>query len=121
MREPEEIIYKGKRIIYLDFTDLKKKNHIVQLESMGGAIIQKHNLHSALVLTNMKNMFFDYEIRNHFIEVAKANRPYVKASAVIGLYGLISLMYNSFISSSGRNIKQFKTKKEALDYLSSFD
>lgn len=121
MRNPEEITYKGKKIIYLNFSDLKKKPNIIQLESDGGKIIQQQDINSALVLTNMKNMFFDYEIRNHFIEVAKANHPHVKASAVFGLYGLISLMYGNFIEKSGRNIKLFKSKKEALDYLVSFD
>lgn len=121
MRNPEEITYKGKKIIYLNFSDLKKKPNIIKLESDGGNFIQQCDINSALVLTNMKNMFFDYEIRNHFIEVAKANHPYVKASAVFGLYGLISLMYGNFIKKSGRNIKLFKSKKEALDYLVSFD
>jgi hypothetical protein len=83
-------------------------------------MIQKHGFKSVLVLTNMRNMFFNNEIRNHFIDVAKANSPYVRASAVIGLRGLLAYMYNDFIKKTGRNIKMCETRKEALKYLVSF-
>jgi hypothetical protein len=120
MRQPEIIKYKGKEVLYLNFTNLRKNNHIKSLESLGGEYIRQQELNSVLVLTNMENMYFDLDIRKHFIKVVKENEPYVRASAVIGLYGLISFMYDGFIKLSGRNIKQFKTRKEAMEYLISF-
>lgn len=120
MRKPEIIRYKSVDIIYLDFTNMKNQNEILRLEDDGAELIQKQKFNSALTLTNMNGMFFNNEIRNHFSKVVKANEPFVKAAAVIGLTGLISIMYKSFIAITGRNIKLFKTKQEALDYLAGF-
>lgn len=120
MRKPDIIKHNGKQIIYLDFSNLKKKEQIIDLEIEGGELIQDQKFNSALVLTNMENMFFNNEIRTIFIKIARENSPYIKGAAVIGLYGLISLMYKGFLLATGRNIKLFKSKEEALKYLTSF-
>ena len=120
MRKPEIIKHKGADIIYLDFTNMKEQHEILRLEDEGAELIQKQKFNSALTLTNMDGMFFNNDIRNHFSRVVKENSPFVKAGAVIGLNGLISIMYKSFIALTGRNIKLFKTKEEALDYLAGF-
>ena len=120
MRKPEIIRHKDVDIIYLDFTNMKDQVEILRLEDDGAELIQKQKFNSALTLTNMDGMFFNNEIRNHFSKIVKDNTPFVKASAVTGLNGLISIMYKSFVALTGRNIKLFKTKEEALDYLARF-
>lgn len=120
MRKPEIINHQDVDIIYLDFTKMKDVNEICTLEDQGGELIQQQKFNSALTLTNMEGMFFNNDIRNHFSKVVKANEPFVKAAAVIGLSGLISIMYKSFLALTGRNIKLFKNKEEAMDYLASF-
>lgn len=120
MRRPEIIRHNDVDIIYLDFSNMKRQEEIIQLEDDGADLIQKQKFNSALTLTNMDGMFFNNDIRNHFTKVVKANTPFVKASAVIGLNGLISIMYKSFIALTGRNIRLFKTKQEALDFLAGF-
>ncbi|MFA9389242.1 MAG: hypothetical protein ACERKD_05520 [Prolixibacteraceae bacterium] len=120
MKKPEIIRHNEADIIYLDFTNMKNQDEIIQLESEGAALIQKQKFNSALTLTNMDGMFFNNDIRNYFSKVVKENSPFVKAGAVIGLNGLISIMYKSFITITGRNIKLFKTKQEALDYLANY-
>ena len=120
MRKPEIIKHNGKEIIYLNFSNLKKKDQVIDLEVAGGELIQQQKFNSALVLTNMENMFFNNEIRTVFIKIAKENTPHIKGAAVIGLYGIISVMYKGFLAATGRNIKLFKTKEEALVYLTSF-
>lgn len=62
-------------------------------------------------------MFFNNDLKKYFEQKVKGNAPYVKSSAVIGMTGLISIMYNAFVSMTGRNIKSFKSKEEALEYL----
>ncbi|MCF8358864.1 MAG: hypothetical protein K9H26_08910 [Prolixibacteraceae bacterium] len=120
MKKPEFINHKGKTIVYLDFTNMKKKDEIIQLEDEGAKYIRSQPPKSVLTLTNMENMFFNNEIKKYFEGVVKGNAPYVKAGAVLGMSGLISIMYNAFIKITGRNIKSFKAKEEALDYLVSF-
>lgn len=117
MRKPEIINYNGHNIVYLDFSNMKIKDEIMKLEADGAKMIRSFPKASVLTLTNMENMFFNNEIRSYFSEIVKGNTPYVKASAVIGLTGLIGIMYNSFVAITGRNIKSFKTKEDALNYL----
>jgi hypothetical protein len=117
MRQPEFITHKGKTILYLDFTNMKDKVEIMKLEEEGAAVIRKQPLNSVLTLTNMENMFFNNELKKWFEEKVKGNAPYVKAGAVIGMTGLISIMYNAFVAVTGRNIKSFKSKEEAMDFL----
>lgn len=62
-------------------------------------------------------MFFNNDLKKYFEQKVKGNAPYVKSGAVIGMTGLISIMYNAFVSLTGRNIKSFKSKEEALEYL----
>lgn len=120
MKKPEIIRHNGKEIIYLNFSNIKKKDQIIDLEVAGGELIQQQKFNTALVLTNMENMYFNNEIRTVFIQIAKENAPNIKGAAVIGLYGLISYMYKGFLIATGRNIKLFKSKEEALEYLTSF-
>jgi hypothetical protein len=120
MRKPKIIKYKGHEIVYLDFSNMRKKDSIIETERLAGEFIQQHDFNSLLVLSNMEDMLFDHEIRDIFLDVVKENAPYIKAAAAIGVYSIMSIMYDDFIRQSGRNIKQFKTKPEALDYLISF-
>lgn len=121
MRKPKIIKYKGHEIVYLDFSNMRKKNSIIETERVAGEHIQNQDFNSLLVLSNMGNMIFDHETRDFFLQVVKENAPYIKASAVIGIYGLMSIVYDDFIKQSGRNLKQFKTRTEALEYLISFE
>ena len=117
MKKPELINYKGKSILYLDFSNMSKAGEIIKLEDEVAEYMRKQPLNSVLTLTNMDNMFFNNDLRKYFEEMVKGNAPYVKSSAVIGLTGLISIMYNAFVKITGRNIKSLKSKEEALEYL----
>jgi hypothetical protein len=118
MRKPEFIAYKGKEIVYLDFSDLREKEEIFSLESKGAIHIRSQPKNSAYTLTNVEGMIpFDNEIRDFFQDVIKGNGPYVKASAIFGLNALNSIVYTTLLRMTGRNIRSFKTKKEALEYL----
>lgn len=120
MRKPEIITHNGIEIIYLDFSYMQNPDEIIKLEDEGCKLIRNGGFNKVFTLTNMEGMFFNNEIRNHFSHVVKENAPYVKAGAVIGLKGLISIMYNGFVKITGRNIKSFQSKAEALNYLASY-
>lgn len=117
MSKPELITYKGKTILYLDFSNIRDKAAIFKLEDDGAKYIRSQAPNSVLTLTNMDGMFFNNDIKKYFEEVVKGNAPYVKTGAVIGLNGLISIMYNAFIKITGRNIRSFQSKEDALEFL----
>jgi hypothetical protein len=117
MRKPEIINYKGKNIIYIDLSGMRDQNEIMQLEKEGSELIRQHPPKSVLTLTNMDGMYFNNTLKSYFESMVKQNAPHVKAGAVIGMNGLISIMYNAFVSMTGRNIKSLRSKEEALEYL----
>lgn len=121
MRKPEIIVQGGKEIVYLDFTGMRNPEEIIQFELDGSKLIRAYGANKCLTLTNMEDMYFNNHIREKVGEIVKGNGPFVKASAVVGLKGLISIMYSGFISLTGRNIKLFKTKDEAINYLISVE
>lgn len=118
MRQPQLI--KGGRIeiIYLDFSELKKKEDIYAQIEVFGAYIRKQAPHSVYTLTNLENMYFNTEVYNHFTAYVKENNPYIKGSAVIGLKGLMQIFYKSFVKLTGRNVKVCNSKEEAIAELS---
>lgn len=117
MRKPELFIHEGHEIVFLDFSNLKNKDEIIQLILDGAKVIRSKPKNSVLSLVSIENMFFNNEIRAAFTDNVKNNNPYVKRSTVYGLKGLILIMLKSFLTLSGRDLKSFNNKEEALNYL----
>jgi hypothetical protein len=119
MRKIEIIQHNGVDIVYQDFSNLKNPDEIKAVVDSGIAHIRKQLPKSVVTLSNMEGMYFNNDLLNYFVAAVKGNDPYVTASAVFGLNGLISIMYNGFVKLTGRDVRSFKTKDEALNYLCS--
>lgn len=118
MRQPEIIRSGGIEIVYLDFSGLRKKEEVfAQLEYFGN-YIRKQPFQSVITLTNLDEMYFNTEVYNRFTAYVKANNPYVKESAVIGLKGMMQIFYKGFVKLTGRNVKVCNSKSEAVHSLS---
>jgi hypothetical protein len=118
MRQPQLIKSGRIDIVYLDFSELKKKEDILAQIEVFGNYIRKQPLNSVYTLTSLENMYFNTEIYNHFTAYVKENNPYIKGSAVIGLKGMMQIFYKSFIKLTGRNVKVCSSKEEAIMVLS---
>ncbi len=118
-RTPRVLLYKQKRIVYIDFSDLKKPEEIYELMDKAANFISKNLPKSVLTLTNLTGMYFNREVYNHFISYVKLNNPYVKCSAVFGINGLMQIFYNAFVALTGRDVKAFSTEIEAREFLAS--
>lgn len=118
MRQPEIIRAGNIEIVYLDFSEIKKREEIFDQIELFGNYIRKQPLKSVYTLTNLENMYFNTEIYNKFTAYVKDNNPYIKGSAVIGLKGMMQIFYKSFIKLTGRNVKVCDSKGEAIQILS---
>ena len=118
MKQPEIIRSGAIEIIYLDFSGLKKKEEVLSQMEIYGEYIRKKPLHSLYTLTDLEEMYFNTEVYNRFTAYVKANNPYVKASAVIGLKGMMQIFYKGFVKITGRNVKVCNSKSEAVMSLS---
>jgi hypothetical protein len=50
-------------------------------------------------------------------EFTKANTPYIKAAAVVGISGLLEVAMSAVAKFSGRSFISFKTRSEAVEWL----
>lgn len=117
MRQPELIQDGNKSIVFLDFSGLKNKEEIITQIAIFAKYIRSKPAKSLVTMTNLENMYFNTEIYNLFVKYVKDNNPYVKASAVVGLKGLMQIFYRGFIAITGRNVKVCNSKDEAIEAL----
>lgn len=114
MRQPELIKEGSKTIVYLDFSGLKNKEEIINQIDVFAKYIRSKPAKSQITLTNLENMYFNTEIYNLFVKYVKDNNPYIMASAVVGMKGLMQIFYRGFIVITGRNVKVCNSKDEAI-------
>ena len=120
MRTSQIINYKNHAVVYLDFSNLRSTDEINDLIGKAIAEIRRRPLKSVLTLTNIDGMYFNNTIFSVFSKYVRENSPYVKASAVVGMTGLISIMYNGFVKVTGREVKAFRSETDALEYLANY-
>lgn len=120
MRTPQIINYKNHAVVYLDFSNLRSTDEINDLIGKAITEIRRRPLKSVLTLTNIDGMYFNNTIFSVFSKYVRENSPYVKASAVVGMTGLISIMYNGFVKVTGREVKAFRSETDALEYLANY-
>lgn len=109
------------KIYYLDFSNLKDIKEIENVIEESSKIIQNQPESSVLSLSNLEGMHFNSSIREAFTTFVHHNKPFIKASAIIGLKGLSQIAFNGLVRVTGRNLKAFKTKEEAISYLASLN
>jgi hypothetical protein len=110
------IDYKGKEIIYLDFSDCNV-NEVFEIIEIAKKIIRIQPLNSVLTLTNVSGTKYNREIIQAMKEFANGNKPFVKAGAVIGIDGLKRVVYDAITRFSERNLPAFDDNKKAKDWL----
>lgn len=113
-----EIIQKdGKAIYYMDFSSMRKLDEINQIIQEAVNYIRRQPAGSVLSLTNVEGMHFNSQIIDAFTTFVSGNKPYVKNGAVIGLNGLIRIVFNGMLKATGRNLRVCSSKDEAILYL----
>ena len=117
MKRNDLIEYKGKSIYYMDFSNLKSEKEISELINNSKIFIRNQPLSSLLTMTDLSGMHFNNEIRDLFSSFIKGNKPYVKAGTVIGISGLLGIIYNAVTKLTGRNIKSMRSIDAAKEWL----
>ncbi len=108
--------HKGKQILYLNFAQAKA-GEVLETISHAKAIIAAQPPNSVLVLTNVTNAGFNSEVSDAMKQFVTHNKPFVKASGVVGITGLKQIIYNAVVKFSGRNLVAFDTFDQARDWL----
>jgi hypothetical protein len=112
------ISYKGKTIIYINYTDLgKSKEKTIQLLIGATEEYRKYPLKSVLALTNTTNLAFNMDVLKIFKDEGKKTAPYEKKVAAIGVKGLLKAAYNFVVGLTSKTFKVFDTELEAKEWL----
>lgn len=113
------INHKGKSIIISDLSNftISTKDKFQEAINEGKSCIAKQPKASVLIVTNVTGLNFDTEMIQKLVEYTAHNKPYIKASAVIGITGLLTIALNAVVKSSLRDIHPFTNEVEACDWL----
>ena len=116
MERIQFINHKGKKILYFDFSSCRpdEANKVVE-DAM--AFVKKQPQKSLYTLTNVSGIRFDTNIGDKFKDFAAHNKPYVIAGAVVGISGLLKVLYTAITKFTGRNLPAFDTVEQAKDWL----
>lgn len=110
--------HRGKQILFLDFSNCGVPD-ILQTIDEAKAIVKQQPEQSLLILSDVTNAAFDDSVRLAMKEFTVHNKPYVKASAVVGVTGLKRIIFDGIMLFSRRKITAFDNIEAARDWLTS--
>jgi len=117
MAGTEILKHNGKSIFYMNFTNVSSIEEIKSIIDQSIKFIRIQPQKSVIALTNLENIFFNSHVKDLFLDFVKHNEPYIKTSAVIGMSGLVRIMFNGVMKLSGRDVRSHETMNKALDFL----
>jgi hypothetical protein len=116
MNALESVIHKGKRICIVDISNSQPQDAITILNESRFQI-SKLISKTALIITDVTNTVYNKDSVAAFKKLAARNTHFIKASAVVGADSLRAVLLKTIAALTGRDIKLFKTRNEALEWL----
>lgn len=110
------LMYKGKRVLLLDFSQRSVKR-MEELTREKQQVITGQDPASVLVLADFTGTKFDEDAVELMGKVAAVDRPYIRRAAWVGTESLPEEWFQSIQNLSQREIHRFATREEALDFL----
>ncbi len=104
-------------IVLLDFSDRTEPEPDPVLLEEAHRLIASHAPQEALVLTDVTNSAFNTTTIDMLRAFVTRNKPYVRASALVGLSAITRIIFRAVTTLTGRDIRPFETRKEAIAYL----
>lgn len=111
------IKHKGKDVLIVDVSDSRNAEENIDVIVKARERIDVQAPKSLLLLTNVTNAHYDPKAADAMKAYSKANTPFVKASAVVGVTGIKRVIYQAIVRMTGRHIATFDTVEQALDWL----
>lgn len=111
------IEHAGVRVLLLDYTNVMDSAQALAIIADTKRMVAEQPRASLLTLTDVTGSHFDSSIVSALRELVEHNRPYVRAGAVVGLTGLMRVIFTTLVHLTGRNIRALETREEALEYL----
>lgn len=116
MKKIEAIRHKGKEIFIVDLTNATVEEGLSGIKEATEKISKKPPK-SVLLLTDSTGATYNSTTSAAMKEFSKNMTPYIIGSAVVGADGLKKLLVSAVRVVSGRDIRSFDQRAEALDWL----
>lgn len=117
MRNRLKIIeHRGKDILLIDLSHSLPIDIAVVIEQ-SKATICRTSSDSLLVLADVTNAKFNGAVSDQLKEFVLHNGPFVRASAVVGVRGLQTIVFDALRTVSQKRLESFKDMDEALEWL----
>lgn len=110
------IMHKNRKILFLDYSGLLPE----QLEPVVDEALKAHKTEQFGTISccvYAENLHFNTSVVNKFNALVNETKPYMKATAVVGVKGLIKIMYDAVAKFTNAEMKTFDKKEDALDWL----
>jgi len=109
-------VHKGNRILIIDLSGLDAEGMLPEFEKTK-KLVSAEPRASAKTLIDATKSRVDIHSLQALKDLAAHDKPFVKASAVVGVDGPIGVLLDTVEKFSGRSFKRFGTRAEALDWL----
>lgn len=117
MERTRFIEHRGSRILLLDYSGITDPAEALREIELSRKMVARQPPGSLLALTYVRDARYNTEIVQALKGLVEHNRPYVKASAVVGLAGIQRAVYQTLLLFSKRVIRTFDDMEEAKDWL----
>ena len=116
--------FQGTSILTVDFSHATPGESMSMIEELSLAI-EGQSPDSLLILTDVTGVTYDSSVSQKWKMAFVKFSPYVRASAVYGAHGLVTVVINSYaemmqwlqIPDSAKKLRAFKDRESALAWL----
>ena len=114
------ITHRGKRVLLIDHAG-STPDEIRRTMDEVERVVTSEPPNSLLTLSDFTGTEFDKTAADRMKVVAAKDRPHVRRAALVGAESIPDVYYHNLESFSARHFPKFKTREEALDWLTGED
>jgi hypothetical protein len=104
-------------IVLLDFSGITEPDRELHRSAEAKRLISAQPRGQALVLTDVTGSTFSQAAIESLKDLVQHNKPYVKASALVGLSALTRVVFRALVTLTRRDIRVFESRAPAIAYL----
>jgi len=110
------VTHRGARIVFQDFSSVQTPEEGMRAIEEARAFVEQQPK-GVLLLTDVTGSTFDQRVVDALKDLAEHHKPFVAASAIVGLSPIQRVVYATVVKITGRVIRPFTSSEEAMDWL----
>lgn len=117
MERVQQIVHRGKDIVFTDMSGLASSDEQIAVLQRARDLICAQPPGSVRSLIDYTDLHYNIPGVHAQKEFSAAVGPHMKASAVVGITGMLQVVYRSVVKLTKRKIVMFDSREAALDWL----